>query len=100
MVDSVLSLDFRERTMGMHDGYLDRMATRLADLERELLGGSFRHLEASRRRDLEAGLATAKQRLQHLRRAGAEVSEEMIQSFTQGFERLRSAIGEARAQAA
>ena len=86
--------------MGMHDGYLDRMAARVADLERELLGGSFEHLEASRRRDLEAGLATAKERLQNLRRAGAEVSDETIQSFTQSFERLRAAFGEARAQAA
>jgi CHAD domain-containing protein len=86
--------------MGMHDGYLDRMAARMADLERDLLGASLEHLDASRRRDLDAGLAAAKERLQNLRRAGAEVSDEMIQSFTRSFERLRAAIGEARARAA
>ena len=86
--------------MGMHDGYLDRIAARIADLERELLGASGEKLEASRRRELEVGLATVKERLRHLRRAGAEVSDEMVQSFTQSFERLRAAFGEARAEAA
>ena len=86
--------------MGMHDAYLDRMAARLADLERDLLGGSLKHLDASQRRDLEAGLGTARERLQNLRRAGADVSDEMVQSFTQTFERLHAAFGEARAKAA
>lgn len=86
--------------MGVHDGYLDRMTARLADLERQLQVGALAQLEAGRRRSLEASLAAARERLQNLRRAGAEVTDEMLQSFTQRFERLRAAFGEAGARAA
>lgn len=86
--------------MGVHDGYLDRMAVRLADLERHLQAGALAELEAGRRRSLEASLAAARERLQSLRRAGAEITDEMLQSFTQSFERLRAAFGEAGARAA
>jgi hypothetical protein len=76
-------------------GYVDRMAVRVADLEHEIGG-----LDGHRKRDLEAGLAALKERLIGLRRAGGDLSEEMTQSFTQAFERLRVAVGEARSELA
>ena len=57
--------------MGMHDGYLDRMATRIEAFERELRAAADQGMDAVRRRDLEAGLASVKERLQTLRRSGA-----------------------------
>ena len=86
--------------MSMQDGYLDRMAARIAEFERALRGSSAEQLDDRRRRDLEAGLATVKERFQGLRRARAEVTDEMLQSFTASFERLRAAFGEARVEAA
>lgn len=86
--------------MGVHDAYLDRMASRIDAFERELRGAGEELLEARHRRDLEAGLATLKERFQVLRRSGAEVTEEMTQSFTQSFERLRASFGEWRKEAA
>ncbi len=68
--------------MSMQDGYLDRMAARIAEFERALRGSSAEQLDDRRRRDLEAGLATVKERFQALRRARAEVTDEMLQSFT------------------
>jgi chromosome segregation ATPase len=86
--------------MGMHDGYLDRMAARVEAFERELRAAADQGMDAARRRDLDSGLARVKERLQTLRRSGAELNEEMIQSFTQAFERLRASFGEWRARAA
>ncbi|MFO1046789.1 MAG: hypothetical protein U1E52_02660 [Geminicoccaceae bacterium] len=78
--------------------YVDRMAGRLADLERQIrdLGASSRDSRIGR--DLDAGLAALKERLTVLRRSGADLSEEMTQSFTQAFERLQSAVGGARSE--
>jgi predicted nucleic acid-binding Zn-ribbon protein len=86
--------------MGVHDGYLDRMAARIEAFERELRAVGEGPMDSGRRRDLEAGLATIKERLQVLRRSSADLTEEMTQSFTQSFERLRAAFGEWRGRAA
>lgn len=89
--------------MSQHDAYLDRMTARLGELEQELKAmaekvahsGEGRH--ELQMRELEASLAVAKQRLQNLRRCGAECDEEMTQSFAQSFERLNGTFGRARA---
>ena len=92
--------------MSVHQSYLDRMTTRLGDLEHEITAlaqkvaregnaGQQRQL-----RELEASLATAKERLQSLRMAAAEVSDEMTQSFTLSFTRVQAALGRARVAAA
>ena len=52
--------------------------------------------QTSSPRELEATLGVAKERLQTLRRAGADLDEEMTQSFAQAFERLNAAVGRAR----
>ncbi|MFZ1426403.1 MAG: hypothetical protein WAS21_06505 [Geminicoccaceae bacterium] len=82
-------------------GYLDRMTSRLGDLENEI--AALAPAVAARReheqplRDAQAALAAAKERLQTLRRAGAELTDEMTQSFTQSFERLQNSVGRLRA---
>ena len=78
--------------------YVDRMAGRLANLERQIrdLGASSHDSRIGR--DLDAGLAALKERLTAMRRSGADLSEEMTQSFTQAFERLQSAVGGARSE--
>ena len=91
--------------MSQHDAYLQRVAVRLDELEAEIKAISQRMThennagQAQRVRDLEAGLAVAKQRLQAMRRAGSELNEEMTQSFAQSFERLSTAVGRAAAAA-
>ena len=50
------------------------------------------------RRDLQAALTAVKDRLKSLRLAGADLTDEMTQSFTQAFERLRAAVAEARSE--
>lgn len=82
------------------NGYLDRMTERLGQLESELAAlstrpaGEANHDEALR--DARAGIAAARERLQTLRRAGAELTDEMAQSFTQSFERLQGEVGRVR----
>ncbi|MEK0082224.1 hypothetical protein [Benzoatithermus flavus] len=89
--------------MSQHDAYLDRMTTRLGELERELkiLSEKVAHAGEERHereiRELEASLAVAKERLQMLRRCGADCNEEMTQSFAQSFERLNGSFGRTRA---
>ncbi|MGD9740971.1 MAG: hypothetical protein AB7U48_16415 [Bauldia sp.] len=76
-------------------GYVDRMARRLADLERQIrdLGAA---TDGRVARDLDAGLASLRDRLNMMRRSGADLGEEATQSFTQAFERLQAAVGGAR----
>lgn len=78
-------------------GYVDRMAGRLADLERQIreLGGT---ADGRVARDLGAGLVSLKDRLNVMRRSGGDLSEEMTQSFAQAFARLQSAVGGARVE--
>ncbi len=89
--------------MSQHDAYLDRMTARLGELESQIKDMAQKVVQQGERRhetqirELEASLAAAKERLQSLRRAGAELDEEMTQSFTQSFERLNTAIGRTRA---
>jgi chromosome segregation ATPase len=92
--------------MGQHDGYLDRMTTRLGDIEGEIAQLSQEHAPDEQGggppevRELRAGLAAAKERLRALRRAGAELDDEMTRSFGQAFERLQAAVGRARSSLA
>jgi predicted nucleic acid-binding Zn-ribbon protein len=86
--------------MSMHDSYIDRMAARFAELEHEWQTLSQTVGNERQLRDLEADLAVARKRLQALRRAGADVTDEMTQSFTQCFERIRAAFVQARAKVA
>ena len=82
--------------MSQHDAYFDRMTTRLRDLESRL--GSLDSADDSHARtvrDLEANLAVLRERLQLMRRNQAEVTVDETQSFTQGFERLNSALARA-----
>lgn len=51
-------------------------------------------------RELRASLAAAKERLHTLRRAGAELDDEMTRSFGQAFERLQAAVARARSSPA
>jgi chromosome segregation ATPase len=85
--------------MSEHDGYLDRMTTRLKAFEADLQTWSDR-IDERQRRDLRAGLAAVTERLQVLRRAGADLDGEMTQSFTQAFEGLRASFHRVRATAA
>ena len=84
------------------NSYIDRMTGRLGDLENEIAALSSSVASAANReheqqvRDVQAGLAAAKERLQTLRRAGAELTDEMTQSFTQSFERLQGSVGRLR----
>ena len=48
--------------------------------------------------ELEATLAVARERLQRVRRAGAERTEEMLRSAGEGVERLAARIAEAMAE--
>jgi hypothetical protein len=88
--------------MSQHDAYLDRMTTRLGDLEGEIARLSQEHAPDERGdgppevRELRASLAAAKERLHALRRAGAELDDEMTLSFGQAFERLQAAVSRAR----
>ena len=83
--------------MGEHAGYLDRMTLRLAAIEHELEVWCERAADERQSRMLQARLGVLKERLQTLRRAGGEVTAEMTQSLTQGFERFRGAFARARA---
>lgn len=82
------------------NSYLDRMADRLGALETEIgaLSTTAGHDDTAEHqlRDVQASLAAAKERLQALRRAGAELTDEMTQSFTQSFERLQTSVGRLR----
>ncbi len=80
-------------------GYLDRMTGRLGDLENEIaaLAPTVAAEHEQALRDVQAALVAAKERLQTLRRAGAELTDEMAQSFTQSFERLQNSVGRLRA---
>ena len=83
--------------MSQHDAYLDRMTGRLNDVEAEIRTlAREESTPAPTVRELEATLGVAKERLQTLRRAGADLNEEMTQSFAQAFERLNAAVGRAR----
>lgn len=84
------------------NSYLDRMTGRLGDLENEIAALSSTVASSANReheqqvRDVQAGLAATKERMQTLRRAGAELTDEMTQSFTQSFERLQGSVGRLR----
>jgi hypothetical protein len=85
--------------MSEHDAYLDRLYTRLGDLERQLSDLQAGADDAMRRRvaDLEAALGVARERMGEMRRAGADLTAEMVRTFGQSVERLSARIGEALA---
>jgi hypothetical protein len=82
--------------MSQHDAYLDRMTARLAEIEHEIRSLAERGTGDVEVRELEAALGVARERLQLLRRAGADLDDEMTRSFAQSFERLNAAVGRAR----
>ena len=88
--------------MSQHDAYLDRMTTRLCEIEGEIARLSREHARDGQHgsppevKELEASLAAAKERLRALRRAGADLDDEMTRSFGHAFERLQAAVGRAR----
>lgn len=77
--------------MSQHDAFLDRMAGRLQELEQRIRGDAA--LGDAPRRELEAGLAALKERLQAMRRARHDLSEDQTLSFAQAFERLNASVG-------
>lgn len=85
--------------MTEHDAFLDRMTARLNDLETQIQALAGRVAEQGRAdrepqlRELEASLMVARERLQVLRRAGADLTTDMTQSFAQSYERLSAAVG-------
>jgi hypothetical protein len=88
--------------MGQHDAYLDRMTARLGELEGEIARLAQEDAPDGQEgsppeiKELQASLAATKERLRALRRAGADLDDEMTRSFGQGFERLQAAVGRAR----
>jgi hypothetical protein len=87
--------------VSQHDPYLDRVTARLGEIESEIKGlsqqaGREGGPEPHQVRELEASLAVVKERLRSLRRAGAELDDEMTRSFAQSFERLQAAVARAR----
>ena len=88
--------------MSQHDAYLDRMTTRLGDLEGEIARLSQEHAPDERGDGppevRNSGRASRPRRsgCTALRRAGAELDDEMTLSFGQAFERLQAAVSRAR----
>lgn len=81
--------------MSQHQAFLDRMTGRLGELENRI--ASLRSgAQDPAVRELEVGLASLKERLQAMRRAGSDLGEDQTLSFAQGFERLNAAVGRAQ----
>lgn len=86
--------------MSQHTVYLDRMAERLGELERNV--GEMRQRAGNDQRaaELQAGIDVQKARLAEMRRAGAELSPEMLQSFSAAVDALGGRIGREMQKAA
>lgn len=86
--------------MSQHTAYLDRMSERLAQLERSV--GELQQSDANDRRALElsASIEVQRQKLNEMRRAGAELSPEMVQSFGSAVDGLGARIGREMQKAA
>jgi hypothetical protein len=84
--------------MSPRDTYLERMTARLADAEGEIQARAAGGAEDATVRELQATLGVARERLQLLRRAGAELDEETTRGFAQAFDRLNAGLVRARGQ--
>jgi plasmid stabilization system protein ParE len=84
--------------MTAYDAYFDSAANKLTDLERQIadLGSS----DPQQAESLASTLRVQRERLASLRRAGAEVTPEMTQSFAASLERLARQVGERGRRAA
>ena len=78
--------------MSEHSAYIERMSQRLAALGRDL-DGTGRDRPDSRAADLAAAIAVQRDRLNEMRRAGAELMPEMLQSFSSSVDRLSERVG-------
>ncbi len=85
--------------MSQHTAYLDRMSERLAGFERSVAdmgrAGGDRSLS-----DLTASIRVQRDRLAEMRRAGAELSADTVQSFSAGLDTLGARIGREARKAA
>lgn len=78
--------------MSEHSAYIERMSQRLAALGRDV-DGMGRDKVDSRAADLAAAIDVQRDRLNEMRRAGAELTPEMLQSFSASVDRLSERVG-------
>ena len=78
--------------MSEHSAYIERMSQRLAALGRDV-DGMGRDRPDSRAADLAAAIDVQRDRLNEMRRAGAELTPEMLQSFSNSVDRLGERVG-------
>jgi hypothetical protein len=79
--------------MSQHSAYIDRMSERLAALGRNVEEIRQRDSDGGRASDLAAAIEVQRERLNEMRRAGAELTPEMLQSFSASVDRLSTRIG-------
>ena len=86
--------------MSQQTAYLDRMTERLAQLERSV--DELKQHDANDRRasELSASIEIQRQKLNEMRRAGAELSPETVQSFSSAVDALGARIGREMQKAA
>jgi hypothetical protein len=83
--------------MGAHDAFLDRAATKLDELARRVGDAQ---TDDRRAAELSARIRVQREKLAELRRAGAEITPEMTQSFAAALDQLSGSIGTASSRAA
>lgn len=86
--------------MSQHTAYLDRMSERLAHLARSVEDMKGRDPNDRRASDLSASINVQRDRLNEMRRAGAELTSEMVQSFSIAIDGLSERIGREMQKAA
>ena len=86
--------------MSQQTAYLDRMSERLAQLERSV--DELKQDDANDRRasELSASIEIQRQKLNEMRRAGAELSPETVQSFSSAVDALGARISREMQKAA
>lgn len=86
--------------MSEHTAYLDRMSERLAQFGRNI--DEIRHRDPNDRQAavLAASLNVQRDRLNEMRRRGAELTPEMVQSFGNAVDGLGARIGREMQKAA
>lgn len=86
--------------MSQHTAYLDRMSERLAQYERSVEEMK-RHDAGDRRAaDLAASIRVQRDKLNEMRRAGAELGAETLQGFSAAVDKLGARIGRETQKAA
>jgi hypothetical protein len=86
--------------VSQHSAFLDRMSEKLADLGRSVDDLKRRDPNDRRVADLHASIDVQRDRLNEMRRAGAELTPEMVESFSRAVDGLRTRIGRELQQAA